>query len=564
MPANSLTCTATFIQKPPTQFGLTVDKTGSGSVSGAGNYAAGATVTLTATPDVNYTFTGWSPSPCANSFVMPANNLTCTATFTKQEQSSIEVLPSSLTFSQQTPTIDVMVVYTSAAANETPNIENVIKAAIDQANTAYRNSRINQRLNLVHIAQVNYQETSNMDMETDLKRLTTTDDNVMDEIHSLRNTYRADLVSLWRSGNVCRGIAYILGYDGIFSLTYETHGFSVVTRSCGSGLIFAHELGHNMGAVHDSYTVIKHPDYGKGGLHDYSQGYVYLHPTDPSQSWRTVMAYDLECLDKQRRDCSQLPYFSNPDVSYKGIPMGNQLANNAATLNESSTTVASFRGNNQSSKETQTLTITNKGNVTLNVSKIDSNRTWLSVTPTSLSVMPNGSTQIQVTVDYALATLGANNGELTISSNDPINSTLRVAVNIQVTGMGASTIDSANSNVYDTQQGQLRLDVVVPNVTRKRGVDTYRTKLKPITLADKPNALIFELEDAELLDADLPGENAQYDVSTDIVEIPVVNVPDNVGMPQLFKAKLKRLSQYPQRSLFEVIEATPIPVIAVE
>ncbi|MFZ1643664.1 MAG: M6 family metalloprotease domain-containing protein [Candidatus Contendobacter sp.] len=62
---------------------LTLAKTGTGSgtVSGGGNYAAGATVTLTATPTAGSAFVGWGPTPCAPSFTMPANNLTCTAIF---------------------------------------------------------------------------------------------------------------------------------------------------------------------------------------------------------------------------------------------------------------------------------------------------------------------------------------------------------------------------------------------------------------------------------------------------------------------------------------------------
>ena len=38
-------------------------------------------MTLTATPDVSSTFGGWSPAPCAASFAMPNQDLTCTATF---------------------------------------------------------------------------------------------------------------------------------------------------------------------------------------------------------------------------------------------------------------------------------------------------------------------------------------------------------------------------------------------------------------------------------------------------------------------------------------------------
>jgi len=81
MPSNDLTCTASFKQNT---YALTLNKTGTGLgiVNGGGNYTAGATINLTATPDANSTFTGWSPSPCANSFVISENALTCTANFT--------------------------------------------------------------------------------------------------------------------------------------------------------------------------------------------------------------------------------------------------------------------------------------------------------------------------------------------------------------------------------------------------------------------------------------------------------------------------------------------------
>jgi YD repeat-containing protein len=63
---------------------LTLAKTGTGSgtVGGGGTYGPGDSVTLTATADTGSTFAGWSPSPCAASFTMPATDLTCTATFT--------------------------------------------------------------------------------------------------------------------------------------------------------------------------------------------------------------------------------------------------------------------------------------------------------------------------------------------------------------------------------------------------------------------------------------------------------------------------------------------------
>jgi len=55
---------------------------GTGTVGGtsAGSYAAGTAITLTATPTGGATFAGWSAG-CSSSFTMPANALTCIATF---------------------------------------------------------------------------------------------------------------------------------------------------------------------------------------------------------------------------------------------------------------------------------------------------------------------------------------------------------------------------------------------------------------------------------------------------------------------------------------------------
>ncbi len=72
----------TVTQAALSQFALTVNATGKGTTSGQGNYFAGELVALTATPEANSLFTGWTPAPCAASFKMPANPLTCTANFT--------------------------------------------------------------------------------------------------------------------------------------------------------------------------------------------------------------------------------------------------------------------------------------------------------------------------------------------------------------------------------------------------------------------------------------------------------------------------------------------------
>ena len=192
--------------------------------------------------------------------------------------------------------IDVMVVYskqTAAAAGTAIGAQ--IQQAIDSANAAYANSGITTRLNLVHTAAVNYDESG--DFNTDLNRLTSGSDGYMDEVAALRNTHGADLVSLFvENGQYC-GIAWV-GPSA-------SYGFSVINRGCASGnLSFAHELGHNFGALHDPYV--------DPGTSPYAYGHGYA---VPAAGWRTVMAYNNAC-SAAGTSCTRIPYFSNPNLTY--------------------------------------------------------------------------------------------------------------------------------------------------------------------------------------------------------------------------------------------------------
>ena len=223
-------------------------------------------------------------------------------------------------------TIDVMVVYskqTAAAAGAAIGAQ--IQQAIDSANAAYANSGITTRLNLVHAAAVNYDESG--DFNTDLNRLTSGSDGYMDEVATLRNTHAADLVSLFiENGQYC-GIAWIGPSAG--------YGFSVINRGCASGnLSFAHELGHNFGALHDPYV--------DPGTSPYAYGHGYA---VPAAKWRTVMAYNNVC-SAAGTSCTRIPYFSNPNLTY-GSPaqaLGTAAtSDNARVHNQNAATVANFR-----------------------------------------------------------------------------------------------------------------------------------------------------------------------------------------------------------------------------
>ncbi len=227
-------------------------------------------------------------------------------------------------------TIDVMVVYTQGARSASggvSGIESAIIGAVARSNQAYLNSQVDINLNLVHMAEVNYTETN--DMSVTLSALRSTSDGQMDEVHGWRNTYGADLVALISTDTNYCGIGYLLG-----SSSQSSSGFSVTKQgSCLNAYTFPHELGHNMGCAHDRANA------GSAGAYPYSYGYRYCQ----SGGYRTIMSYSCS-------GATRVGYFSNPNVSYNGLPTGIDYetdpansADNARSLNNTKSWVSAFR-----------------------------------------------------------------------------------------------------------------------------------------------------------------------------------------------------------------------------
>jgi hypothetical protein len=226
--------------------------------------------------------------------------------------------------------IDVMVLYTAAArvaAGGKAAIEAEVSLAVASANQAYLNSQLAQRIRLVSTGEIGIVEHGG-DFDADLTALQSSA-----TVSALRQAAGADIVSLLTSNGPnppsC-GLGFLLTQN---TTAFAPFAFSVVDRLCASGnLSFAHELGHNMGAHHDPYVT-----GGDTGLFPYSHGYVDL----PGRI-RTIMAYNNQCADSGF-NCTRLPYFSTPAFTVNNRPIGNATtSNNASTLAQSASTVASF------------------------------------------------------------------------------------------------------------------------------------------------------------------------------------------------------------------------------
>jgi len=218
----------------------------------------------------------------------------------------------------------VLVAYTQSAENAViasgSTMAAHIQLAINESNQAYTNSQVTPKLRLAYKYKVTYTEAG---YGTDLERFKGTGDGYMDEVHTYRNEYTADLCLLiFNDASLC-GVAYTIMADA-------STAFCLVHWSCATGYFsFAHELGHLQGARHN-------PEVDPTNT-PFAYGHGYVHCTTPL--FRTIMAYNNAPCDVPR-----VQYISNPNVTYGGAATGTAATHdNHRVLNETAVTVDGFQ-----------------------------------------------------------------------------------------------------------------------------------------------------------------------------------------------------------------------------
>lgn len=238
--------------------------------------------------------------------------------------------------------IKVLIAYTANAQAEAAgsggNIITEINQAIALANQAYARGGIQITLQLAG-APVRVVYAENANIQEDLENLsnlnTPTNAAAFNGVRNLRNTRKADLVSLFRRNDAsfC-GIAWFPGSSPnpgqpMPSAATRPTGYSVMNWTCVDNLSFHHELGHNQGIRHDRYVDNTPPGY--------NHGFVNF-----AKRQRTVMAYNDFC-SANGSFCTRINWFSSATRRATGnVIIGNAANDNTRRLRETRIAISRY------------------------------------------------------------------------------------------------------------------------------------------------------------------------------------------------------------------------------
>jgi len=221
-------------------------------------------------------------------------------------------------------TIDVMTVVTRLAVDRYQgDMPALMQLAVAEANQGYLNSLIGITLRLVAYQVTDYAETNFIIL--DLIRLQNPNDGFMDDSIVIRNTERADIVTLIAD----YGPPIACGQARQIGSTAES-AFAAVNYQCIPNFTFAHEIGHLQSALHEIENDPSTEPYPFG------HGYRFTVGDSP---FTTILGTRTEPPTYQR-----INVFSNPNLHYNGVRLGDpQTADNHRVLEMTKEEIANFR-----------------------------------------------------------------------------------------------------------------------------------------------------------------------------------------------------------------------------
>lgn len=210
--------------------------------------------------------------------------------------------------------VRVLLAYSDSDTGLHPDYPAAIRSRFAETQAVFRDSETGVRLDLAALVRIPFRPEERL---LDLARLVKRKDGHADTLHALRDRHQADLVAFVSALPNATVNASVLATDSTaFAIVAWEHFESPVY-----GL--AHELAHLFGAMH--------PGAAGPVADQFPQGFPW-----GDDSLKTVL---------DGSPGRTLPYFSNPEISYQGVPLGIPGRSDiASVIRATAAYISNFRG----------------------------------------------------------------------------------------------------------------------------------------------------------------------------------------------------------------------------
>ena len=231
--------------------------------------------------------------------------------------------------------IDVLALYTKdffAFPLSEVSMLTFVRDSISLGNDIFANTGVNAVYNLLQTLAIldPVQKPPATGLADALNWMNTQAGVVGSELNTLRTAFGADVVTLyipylWTATTAC-GIANLPNAAGGFNPgpgTFGDKAFSANRYDCGyNDYTLAHEIGHNYGMRHNNTSDV-------GAKYSYGKGYEFPPAARTNATVMGCWCPSGPCAPAPTPVCNRIPYFSDPDILYGGVPIGDATHRNA-------------------------------------------------------------------------------------------------------------------------------------------------------------------------------------------------------------------------------------------